>query len=96
MTHTSEIRLQGGVPTLFIDDRSYPAAAYMSYLDERAGCSDFIIAGYKIFTFPVYFTERTINVLTDILPFRHGIFDREGCSDYSEVDRILQIPSVIT
>ncbi len=88
--HTSEIRLHGGVPTLFIDERPYPAAAYMSYLDERARYSDFIGAGYKIFTFPVYFAGRSINVLTEISPFRHGIFDSQDCSDYSKVDRELK------
>lgn len=89
MPYKSEIRIAGGVPTLYIDGRPFPAAAYMSYLDERADYNRFAEAGYKIFTFPVYFAGRTINVLTDISPFRRGIYDSEENPDYTEVDREL-------
>ncbi len=73
--HTSKICAAGGIPALNVDGKVIPAAAYMSYFNERAKYKSFAKAGYKLFSVPVYFAGRSINVTTDISPFRKGIFD---------------------
>jgi len=80
------IKTYNGVPTLFINDKPYYMAAYMTYLNEHARYNDFNTVGYKIYTFPTYFAGRGINVQSGIGPFRRGIFDKENKDDFSVLD----------
>ena len=45
----SSIQKKNRVPTLIIDGRECPAAAYTTYFWERARYEDFVKAGYRIF-----------------------------------------------
>ena len=76
----------GGVPTLFVNDAPFPAAAYMTYLTERNDYGSFAAAGYRLFSVPVLFAGRWINSAAEGKPFHRGIFDRKGTPDFSAPD----------
>ncbi len=79
--------MHGGVPTLFINGKPFPAAAYMTYLFGRGHYSDFAEAGYRLFSLPVLFAGRWINSKTrEMKPFHKGIFDDRNAPDYSVFD----------
>ena len=82
----SEVRMHGGVPTLFVNGEPYPAAAYMTYLEDYNRYDAFADAGYKLFSLPVLFAGRWIGMTRDMTPFGKGIFDREGEPDFSAMD----------
>ncbi|MBQ3888496.1 MAG: hypothetical protein II738_01990, partial [Clostridia bacterium] len=75
-----------GVPTLFINGEPFPAAAYMTYLEERGRYADFAAAGYTLFSVPVLFAGRWISTAKDMKPFHAGIFDEQGRPDYTAAD----------
>lgn len=84
----SEIKLNGGVPTLFIDGEPTSAMAYTTYFEERSCCADFAAAGYKIFFVNASFTTLPINsAVTGFSPFRVGVFENMENPDYSEFER---------
>ena len=76
----------GGLPTLFVNGEPVPAAAYMTYLEERNDYAAFAEAGYRLFSVPVLFSGRWINAGIDCKPFHDGIFDRKDDPDYSSLD----------
>ena len=55
---SSEVRLSGGVPTLFIDGRPVPGMAYITYFRADARYRQFADAGYRLFSIPVYFGDQ--------------------------------------
>ena len=75
-----------GVPTLFVNGEPFPAAAYMTYLEERGRYADFAAAGYTLFSVPVLFVGRWISTMKDMKPFHAGIFDKPGQPDYTVAD----------
>ena len=77
----------GGVPTLFIDGKPEPGVAYITYFRERADYEAFGRAGYRLFSIPVFFGDRTINPRSGIHPFEQGIFSERGKADFSILDR---------
>ena len=83
---TSEVRMHGGVPTLFVNGEAYPAAAYMTYLEPYNRYADFAGAGYKLFSMPVLFAGRWISTTPDMTPFSKGIFDDKDSPDFSVLD----------
>lgn len=84
---TSEVRLSGGVPTLFIDGRPVPGLAYITYFRADARYRQFADAGYRLFSIPVYFGDQGINAVYGIRPFEPGIFSEKGKADFSILDR---------
>ncbi|MCR5485860.1 MAG: hypothetical protein K6F09_09730 [Clostridiales bacterium] len=76
----------GGVPTLFVNGEPYPAAAYMTYLEEYARYDDFSDAGYKFFSVPTLFAGRWISVTNGLTPFNKGIYDERDNADYTVFD----------
>ena len=76
----------GGVPTLFVNGEPFPAAAYMTYLEEYNNYSQFADAGYTLFSVPVLFAGRWISVTEGLTPFHGGIFDVKDEPDFSSLD----------
>ncbi len=76
----------GGVPTLFVNGEPFPAAAYMTYLEEYNNYSQFAQAGYRLFSVPVLFAGRWISATELFKPFHGGIFDTKGEPDFSTLD----------
>ena len=93
MTH-SEIKSIGGVPTLTVDGKAIPEAAYITYFTDKNKYSDFAEAGYRLFSVPMYFSTRSINEYSGIPPFQKGIFEDKNGSytsapDFGIIDRNL-------
>ena len=82
----SRVALSGGVPTLFVNGKPFPAAAYMTYLAERNDYAPFAAAGYRLFSVPVLFAGRWINSAVENRPFHRGVFDEKGAPDFSALD----------
>ena len=76
----------GGVPTLFVNGEPYPAAAYMTYLEDYARYDQFADAGYTLFSMPTLFAGRWISVTDGLTPFGKGIFDEREKPDYAVFD----------
>ena len=76
----------GGVPTLFVNGAPFPAAAYMTYLEEYNDYASFAGAGYRLFSVPVLCAGRWINSAVDGKPFHSGIFDKKDAPDFSALD----------
>ncbi len=86
--HRSEIRRIGNVPRLFVDGAETCAMAYTTYFEERSHCADFAEIGCRLFFVNTSFTALPINSsFTGFSPFRVGVFENEGCPDYSEFER---------
>ncbi len=75
-----------GLPTLFINGKPFPAAAYMTYLTEYNHYSRFAQADYSLFSLPVLFSGRWISATDGLTPFCKGIFDEKDAPDFSAVD----------
>ena len=86
----SEVRMHGGVPTLFVNGEPFPAAAYMTYLEPYNQYDSFAAAGYNLFSMPVLFAGRWISMTPDMTPFGKGIFDRKDRSDFTVLDASVQ------
>ncbi len=76
----------GKVPALFVNGEAFPAAAYMTYLEEFNDYTAFAEAGYRLFSVPVLFSGRWINSRVDSKPFHRGIYDVKGSPDFSVLD----------
>ena len=83
---TSEIKLINGRPILFVDGQKTPAAAYITYFDERSHCADFANVGYELYSLCASFTSLPLNANTGFSPL-FGIFDVKGKPDFSEFDK---------
>ena len=85
-TIRSSVARCGGAPTLSVNGAPFPAAAYMTYLEEYNDYGAFAAAGYRLFSVPVMFAGRWINSAVDGRPFHGGIFDKKDAPDYSALD----------
>ena len=83
---TSEIKLINNRPILFVDGKKTPAAAYITYFDERSHCTDFANIGYELYSLCASFTSLPLNANTGFSPL-FGIFDVKGKPDFSEFDK---------
>ncbi|MBO5913015.1 MAG: hypothetical protein J6Q76_06050 [Clostridia bacterium] len=83
---TSKIELINGRPILFVDGEKTPAAAYITYFDERSHCADFANIGYELYSLCASFTSLPLNANTGFSPL-FGIFDVKGKPDFSEFDK---------
>ena len=86
----SEVKNYGGVPTLFVNGKAYPSAAYMTYLEKFNDYQSFVNAGYTMFSVPVLFSGRWISVTDGFTPFKKGIFDEKGKPDFSLFDEAIE------
>ena len=86
----SEIKDCAGVPTLYINGEPHAAVAYMTYLEKFNEYDDFAAAGYKFFSVPVLFSGRWISITDGLTPFKKGIFDEKGASDFSLFDEAVE------
>lgn len=91
---TSSVGMLNGVPALFVNGKHIGGAAYITYYTHRNCYKDFADAGYRLFSMPVFFSERSINAVTGIPPFGPGIFDKKGESNFkyfdNDVEKILE------
>lgn len=86
----SSIENYGGVPTLFINGEPQPALAYMTYFQENNEYESFTLAGYELFSLPVFFSTRGINTLSNISPFEQGIFEIKGEPNFEIFDQNIE------
>ena len=86
----SSIENYGGVPTLFINGEPQPALAYMTYFQENNEYESFTLAGYELFSLPVFFSTRGINTLSNISPFEEGIFEIKGEPNFEIFDQNIE------
>ena len=82
----SKIELINGRPILFVNGKPTPAAAYITYFDERSHCADFANVGYELYSLCASFTSLPLNANTGFSPL-FGIFDVKGSPDFSEFDK---------
>ena len=87
---SSEVRMLGNVPTLFINRQPVPGMAYITYFRQDARYQQFADVGYQLFSIPVYFGDQGINTVTGIKPFEQGIFSEKNQPDFSILDRQVQ------
>ena len=83
---TSEIKLVNGRPILFVDGKKTPAAAYITYFDERSHCQDFANVGYEMYSLCASFSSLPLNANTGFSPL-FGFFDNREKPDFSEFDK---------
>ena len=76
----------GGAPALFVNGEPFPAAAYMTYLEEYNNYEEFAACGYNLFSVPVLFSGRWISSTELFKPFNAGIFDSKDAPDFSSLD----------
>ena len=86
---SSCIKLLGGVPTLFVEDKPITPTAYITYITEKNCYSDFAGAGIKLFSLPVFFCSHTFSEVSQLQAFTPGIFDGET-PDFSLFDRQIE------
>ena len=87
---TSHIADLSGVPTLFINGKPFPAAAYITYLDKYAEYEAFAKAGCRLFSVPLLFAGRWISATDGFRPFRKGFFDEKDKPDFSPFDEAVE------
>ncbi len=80
----------GGVPSLFVNGEPFPAAAYMTYLEEYNNYDLFAGCGYNLFSVPVLFSGRWISSTELFKPFHGGIFDDKTAPDFSSLDSSIE------
>lgn len=80
-----EVRIDNGIPTLFIDGERYPPFAYLSYLGDKKYYKEFADIGIHLYNFPVYLGDRGINSNSGIKPFRKNIWVGENEYDYTSI-----------
>jgi len=86
----SSVSLLDGLPRLLVNGEVIPAAAYMTYFDERSACADFARIGYKLYSVNISLVRRPINATTSFSPSLRGIFDQQGKMNLSELDEAVQ------
>ena len=80
---SSQIRMSGNRPTLYLDGRPVTSMAYTTYFEERSDAAAFAQAGYRIFFVNLSFTSLPINNFTGFTPFRVGAFENPDAPDFS-------------
>lgn len=86
----SDIRIHGGVPTLFSDGAPMPGPAYVTYLPEREDYAAFAAMGHKLYSVCVYFSSRPVNAHELCGPFMPGLYEKKGEPDFSIADREIE------
>ena len=81
----SEVRIENGIPSLFINGKPFPPFAYISYLGEKRYYQEAASVGIHLYQFPVYLGDRGINSRSGIGAFRKPIWIAEHEYDYSSI-----------
>ena len=87
------IQSVGGVPTLLVNGKPVAAAAYITYFCDQAHYRDFAVAGYRLFSVPVYFAGQSASNCVALPPDKRGVYDSiyaGGEPDYAAADRRIQ------
>ncbi|MBQ4050033.1 MAG: hypothetical protein IJD13_00245 [Oscillospiraceae bacterium] len=90
MAVCSEVRMHGGVPTLFVNNVPLPGPAYVTYMPERADYRNFAAMGHRLYSVCAYFATRPISSAELYEPFMPGIFEKKGEPDFSIVDKEIE------
>ena len=85
MKKISEIVHENGRPQLCINGEIQDGLAYITYLTENNRYADFAKAGYRLFSFPVFFGFNHLNEYSRLDVFKKGIFDQDE-PDFSIFD----------
>ena len=86
MDKISYIGNVNGAQVIFVNGKALDGVAYITYLTENNCYEDFSNAGYKLFSFPVFFGYRMLNEMSQLPVFTLGIFDGMG-PNFSWFDR---------
>ncbi len=81
----AEIKINKGVPSLYLEGRLYPPVAYMSYLGEKEFYKEAAGAGIHLYCFPAYLGDRGINTGSGIGPFRSQVWTGIDQYDFSGI-----------
>jgi len=90
MKKVSSIVPKEGQHLLFVNGQQLPALAYITYLTDRNRYRDFADAGYRLFSFPVFFAHQPLNESSGLQVFTKGIFDEE-IPDFSQFDEDMDL-----
>lgn len=87
----SYVKVHGGVPTLFVEDKPYYSPAYVTYMPERNCYASFEKAGIHMYSVCFFFGGQPINPMSEPnLPAHGGIFEAKGNADFTEPDKALR------
>lgn len=89
MDKISWIVTQKGQQQLYVRGKPMPGLAYITYLTDKNCYRDFADAGYRLFSFPVFFGHQALNESSGLQVFTPGIFDDEQ-PDFSRFDRDME------
>ncbi len=81
------VSMRAGRPTLVVNGREAPPFAYMSYLGETQFYREVAEAGIHLYCFPAYLGDRGINTISEIGPFRDGIWIGEDAYDFGSIEK---------
>lgn len=85
---TSCVRTVCGTPALFINDKLYPANAYITYDVRKARYDDFAGAGFHLYSVNIMFGSQPFSETSRLPSFHPGIFEGEE-PDYSVADGLI-------
>ncbi len=87
---TSKVDLHNGVPFLFVNDKPVEECCYITYYTHLNCYKDFADAGYRLFSFPVFFGDQPVNERSGIPAFKKGIlYDRDD--NFEEFDKDVRL-----
>ena len=79
------VSTEHGIPRLYINREKQNPLAYITYLTEQNRYTDFVKAGYRLFSLPVFFGSNRLNESSGLDVFTKGIFDHAQ-PDFSRFD----------
>ena len=82
----AEIRKIDGAMRIVVDEKPIPANAYITFFADKAHHKDFADIGFKLFSFTIYFSSKTINENSQVPCFGEAIFDSDE-PRYDIIDR---------
>lgn len=83
---TSRVVAEGNSTRLVVEGVRVPALAYISYYPPRGDYERFSRIGYNLFSTGIYFSDKGINPISGIRPFRALVWTGPGAYDFSVVD----------
>lgn len=82
----AEIKKYKGTLRLFVNGDVLPPDAYITYFTDKNRYADFAAVGYKLFSFPVFFSSKTLNENSQAPCFGRPIFDDVNSPDWEALD----------
>ena len=71
----AEIKTERGRERIFVNGEPILSDSYITYLTGKARYLDFAERGYRLFSFPAFFSSKTLNENAQYPAFGEGIFD---------------------